>query len=179
MSGGARPGTAGTTGAAGSGVPVNLIKNGDFSLGKEYWDLTYQAGEVAADNQGSGGQYCIMNASSSFYLSFSLGYPPTPSDAFTIAAGSTYTLTYHAAVDQPASVMVKIGAGRNAVHRARFIYRFSLEQQLHDVQSPGHLTVHLPARRPRLQRHALLQRLDLLRQRQAREELIGRLPGVT
>jgi hypothetical protein len=102
-------GGAGTTGAAGSGAPVNLIKNGDFSLGKEYWDLTYQAGEVATDNQGSGGQYCIMNASSSFYLSFSLGYPPTPSDAFTIAAGSTYTLTYTAAVDQPASVMVKIG----------------------------------------------------------------------
>jgi hypothetical protein len=115
-------GTAGTSGSAGtsgggattgaggtSTTPTNLIKNGDFSLGKEYWNLTYQAGEVAADNQGMGGQYCIMNASTSFYLSFSLGYPPTPSDSFTIAAGSTYTLTYQAAVDSPATVEVKIG----------------------------------------------------------------------
>jgi hypothetical protein len=108
--GGATSGGAGTTGAGGSSTtPTNLIKNGDFGLGKEYWNLTYQAGEVAADNQGMGGQYCIMNASSSFYLSFSLGYPPTPSDSFTIAAGSTYTLTYQAAVDSPATVEVKIG----------------------------------------------------------------------
>ena len=101
-------GTAGTTGAGGS-APVNLIKNGDFTLGKEYWNLTYQAGEVAADNQGMGGQYCMIERVELFYLSFSLGYPPTPSDAFTIAGGSTYTLTYAVAVDQPASLMVKIG----------------------------------------------------------------------
>ena len=110
--GGGVTGGAGATGAAGSSTtPTNLIKNGDFSLGKEYWDLTYQAGEVAGSDY-SGGQYCIYNLSTSLYLSFSLGYPPTPSDAFAIDPTATYTLSYQAmgtAMTMPATVMVKIG----------------------------------------------------------------------
>jgi hypothetical protein len=109
---GATSGGAGATGSGGSGTtPTNLIKNGDFSLGKEYWDLTYQAGEVAGSDYSSG-QYCIYNLSTSLYLSFSLGYPPTPSDAFAIDPSATYTLSYQAmgtAMTMPATVMVKIG----------------------------------------------------------------------
>ena len=87
----ARPAPAGTGGS----TSANLIKNGDFAQGKTYWDLTYQAGEVAGSEY-SNGEYCVANLSTSLYLSFSLGYPPTPSDAFAIQAGATYTLTYRA-----------------------------------------------------------------------------------
>jgi hypothetical protein len=102
-------GTAGTTGAGGSiagtgggstagtggSTSANLIKNGDFAQGKTYWDLTYQAGELAG-SEFSNGEYCVANLSTVKYLSFSLGYPPTPSDAFAIAPGAMYTLTYRA-----------------------------------------------------------------------------------
>jgi hypothetical protein len=92
--GGSIAGQTGTAGTGGSTSP-NLIKNGDFAQGKTYWDLTYQAGEVAGSEY-SNGEYCVANLSTSLYLSFSLGYPPTPSDAFAIQAGATYTLTYRA-----------------------------------------------------------------------------------
>ena len=104
-------GAGGATATGGTGAPANLIKNGDFSAGKEYWELTYQAGEVATSDY-SGGEYCVYNASTSLYLSFSLGYPPTPSDAFVIDPSATYTLSYRArgtAVTVPATVQVKIG----------------------------------------------------------------------
>jgi hypothetical protein len=105
--GGAMAGTGGTTGVGGS-VGTNLIKNGDFALGKTYWDLTPQAGEVYLADY-LGGEYCVYNESSSLYLSFSLGYPPTPSDAFPIEVGATYTLSYRMKLQGPATVMVKIG----------------------------------------------------------------------
>ena len=38
----------------------------------------------------------MLNLSTSMYLSFSLGYPPTPSDAFPIEAGASYTVSYRA-----------------------------------------------------------------------------------
>jgi hypothetical protein len=96
---------AGTGGTGGTAGP-NLIKNGDFSAGKEYWDLTYQAGEVASSTYDDG-QFCVYNLSDMYYLSFSLGYPPTPSDAFAIEPGATYTLSYRAS--GLADVTVKIG----------------------------------------------------------------------
>jgi hypothetical protein len=110
--GGTTPGTgggavAGSTGSGGS-TPVNLIKNGDFSLGKEYWDLTPSAGEAYSEDY-SGGQYCVINPSSSLYLSFSLGYPPTPSDAFMVAPGATFTMAYMASATATSMVQVKIG----------------------------------------------------------------------
>jgi len=101
-------GAGGTTGAGGAVGGANLIKNGDFSLGKTYWDLTPQAGEVYSELY-SGGEYCVYNQSSLMYLSFSLGYPPTPSDAFPIEVGATYTLSYRLKLNGPATVMVKIG----------------------------------------------------------------------
>jgi hypothetical protein len=105
-------GTAGNTGAGGAIVPTNFIKNGDFSLGKEYWDLTPNGGEAYSEDY-SGGQYCIFNPSTTAYLSFSLGYPPTPSDAFTIATNATYTLTYQASgtytTTQLPTIVAKIG----------------------------------------------------------------------
>jgi hypothetical protein len=91
---GGTTGSAGTTGGAGTGGG-NLIKNGDYSQGKTYWDLTYQAGEVGGSDFANG-EYCVLNLSMSMYLSFSLGYPPTPSDAFVIEPGGSYTLTYRA-----------------------------------------------------------------------------------
>jgi hypothetical protein len=113
--GGSIAGTGGgSTAGTGGSASANLIKNGDFALGKTYWDLTYQAGEVAGSDY-SNGEYCVANLSTSLYLSFSLGYPPTPSDAFAIAPGAPYTLTYRArfvagfsGALQPA-VTVKIG----------------------------------------------------------------------
>lgn len=97
--GGSASGAAGTGGGStagtGGSASVNLIKNGDFSLGKTYWDLTFNDGEIASWDY-SNGEYCVINLSSSLYLAFSLGYPPTPSDAFAIEPGATYTLTYRA-----------------------------------------------------------------------------------
>ena len=104
---GGATGAGGGPGAGGSAGP-NLIKNGDFTLGKTYWDLTPHEGEVYAESY-SGGEYCVRNESSVMWLSFSLGYPPTPSDAFPIEVGATYTLSYSLKVTGPATVMVKIG----------------------------------------------------------------------
>ena len=101
-------GAGGTTGVGGAVGGTNLIKNGDFSLGKTYWDLTPQAGEVYSYLY-TGGEYCVYNQSSEMYLSFSLGYPPTPTDAFPIEVGATYTLSYRLKLNGPATVMVKIG----------------------------------------------------------------------
>jgi hypothetical protein len=107
-SGGSAAGASGSTGAGGS-VPTNLIKNGDFTKMGEYWNLTLNAGEYGAYDF-TGGGYCIYNLSSSYYLSFSLGYPPTPSDAFVITPGLTYTMAYMASASAaPISVQVKIG----------------------------------------------------------------------
>jgi hypothetical protein len=106
--GGTSPGSGGATGTGGSTIPTNLIKNGDFSQGKEYWDLTPQAGESYSEDY-SGGQYCVINPSSNYYLSFSLGYPPTPSDAFVVTPGATYTMAYMATASSTATVQVKIG----------------------------------------------------------------------
>ena len=92
--GGSDGGQTGTAGTGGSTNP-NLIKNGDFSLGKTYWDLTFQDGEFASWDY-SNGEYCVINLSSLYYLSFTLGFPPTPSDAFAIEPGATYTLRYRA-----------------------------------------------------------------------------------
>lgn len=105
--GGATAGTGGIPGTGGSTAP-NLIKNGDFTMGKTYWDLTPQAGEVYSYSY-TGGEYCVRNESSSMWLSFSLGYPPTPTDAFPIEVGATYTLSYRVKLTGPATVKVKIG----------------------------------------------------------------------
>jgi hypothetical protein len=108
-SGGTTPGTGGSPGTGGGGViPTNLIKNGDFSKMGEYWNLTLQAGESGAYDF-TGGGYCIYNLSSDYYLSFSLGYPPTPSDAFVITPGATYTMAYAASATSATDVEVKIG----------------------------------------------------------------------
>jgi hypothetical protein len=96
--------TGGQTGSGTGGEPPtgtggvtstgpNLIQNGDFSDGGEYWELTWQEGDLAGYSD-EGGEYCIANLSSLYYLSFSLGYPPTASDAFAVEAGATYTLSY-------------------------------------------------------------------------------------
>ena len=76
-----------------SDLGENLVKNGDFSDGKEYWELTWQDGDVAAQSYG-GGEYCVQNGSDLAWLSFSLGYPPTPSDAFEIEAGESYVFSF-------------------------------------------------------------------------------------
>jgi hypothetical protein len=106
--GGTTAGSGGSTGTGGTALPTNLIKNGDFSQGKEYWDLTPQAGEAYSEDY-SGGQYCVINPSSNYYLSFSLGYPPTPSDAFVVTPGASYTMAYMATASSTATVQVKIG----------------------------------------------------------------------
>jgi hypothetical protein len=111
--GGTDPGSGGsgaeggTLGAGGSGTSgSNLIINGDFSQGSEYWERTWNDGEIAYESY-SGGEYCIGNLSSAYYLSFSLGFPPTPSDAFAIEPGASYTMSYRARGS--ASVTAKIG----------------------------------------------------------------------
>lgn len=88
-------GTVGSGGSAGGINSGNLIINGDFSQGNEYWEVTWQDGQYATQSY-AGGEYCIGNPSTAYYLSFSLGFPPTPSDAFTVEAGATYTLSYRA-----------------------------------------------------------------------------------
>jgi hypothetical protein len=109
--GGTTPGTGGSTGTGGSILPVNLIKNGDFSKMGEYWNLTLNSGSGAYDF--TGGAYCIYNTASStdliYLLSFSLGYPPTPSDAFVVTPGVTYTMAYMASATATTAVQVKVG----------------------------------------------------------------------
>jgi hypothetical protein len=100
---GGQPST-GTGGATSTGP--NLIHNGDFADGGEYWELTWQEGDLAGYSD-DGGEFCIANLSSLYYLSFSLGYPPTASDAFAIEAGATYTLSYR--VWGYADIITKIG----------------------------------------------------------------------
>jgi hypothetical protein len=97
-------GTGGSTGTTG----VNLLHNGDFSQGKEYWEATYNAGEVVGESY-TGGTYCIANLSDNLYLSFSLGNPPTPSDAVAIEPGASYTLSYTAVGTGSPQISVKIG----------------------------------------------------------------------
>jgi hypothetical protein len=87
------PGTGGASGNGGSAGGPNLVKNGDFSSGKLYWDLTLQAGDVGGYSYATG-QYCVSNESDALYLSFSLGYPSSPSDSFALEAGATYTFSY-------------------------------------------------------------------------------------
>ena len=99
------PGGTGGTGTGGV-VGPNLVKNGDFSQGKLYWDLTLQAGDVGAQSY-SDGQYCVYNESAAAYLSFSLGYPSSPSDAFAVDAGATYTFSYQ--VTGWGSIEAKVG----------------------------------------------------------------------
>lgn len=99
-------GGSGSGGSAGESSEPNLIKNGDFSQGKTYWDLTWQDGQLAAESY-EGGEYCIQNPSSQAYLSFTLGYPPTPSDAFPVETDASYTLSYR--VRGFADLEVKIG----------------------------------------------------------------------
>ena len=106
--GGTTPGTGGLTGTGGATVPTNLIKNGDFSQMGEYWNLTLQAGE-SGSYAFPGGEYCIYNTSSDYLLSFSLGYPPTPSDAFVVTPNVTYTMAYMASATDIATVQVKVG----------------------------------------------------------------------
>ncbi len=103
------PGTGGIAAVdagAGGSTGTNLVKNGDFSQGKLYWDLTLQAGDVGGYSY-SGGEYCVMNESDLLYLSFSLGYPSSPSDAFPVEAGATYTFSYQ--VSGWGSIEAKIG----------------------------------------------------------------------
>ena len=106
--GGSATGGSATGGSAGQPTTSgpNLITNGDFSLGGEYWELTWQDGELASYSP-AGGEFCIENPSGVYYLSFSLGYPPTASDAFAIEAGATYTLSYRA--QGYAEITAKIG----------------------------------------------------------------------
>jgi hypothetical protein len=99
------PGGTGGTGTGGVAGP-NLVKNGDFSQGKLYWDLTLQAGDVGAQSY-SDGQYCVYNESAAAYLSFSLGYPSSPSDAFAVEAGASYTFSYQ--VTGWGSIQAKVG----------------------------------------------------------------------
>jgi len=99
------PGGTGGTGTGGV-VGPNLVKNGDFSQGKLYWDLTLQAGDVGAQSY-SDGQYCVYNESAAAYLSFSLGYPSSPSDAFAVEAGASYTFSYQ--VTGWGSIQAKVG----------------------------------------------------------------------
>ena len=101
--GGAAIPPIGTGGSAGG---TNLVKNGDFSQGKLYWDLTLQAGDVGGYSY-SGGQYCVYNESSMYYLSFSLGYPSSPTDSFAIEVGATYIFSYQ--VTGWGSIEAKVG----------------------------------------------------------------------
>ena len=92
-------------GGAGGGATdsANLIKNGDFSQGNAYWNFMPQGG---ANPSFGSGAYCVTSGSGGG-ASFGLGYPLDPADAFSIAAGTNYTLSYRAMGS--GTVSVKIG----------------------------------------------------------------------
>jgi len=88
-------GTGGGSGTGGGGVPpgTDLIKNGNFSPGSQYWTITY--GNAQIGWEGFGGQACIYNNTLGVVL-YSLIFPLDPADAFAIEPGATYTFSYAA-----------------------------------------------------------------------------------
>lgn len=86
-------GTIGGGGSGGSGGPKgpNLILNGDFSSGLDYWSADGHAGGGYIST--TGGEVCVYNEGD-LNLAFSLGFPADTADAFTLEGGKTYTLTY-------------------------------------------------------------------------------------
>jgi hypothetical protein len=88
-------GTGGASGAGGTQAPgVNLIKNGNFSQGGQYWTVTWP-GAHSGNPTFPAGEACIYNNSPGVVL-YNLVYPVDPADAFAIEPGATYTFSYDA-----------------------------------------------------------------------------------
>lgn len=100
------PTTDAGTSDAPTGGGVNLVTNGDFSQGDMYWLVLLNLDANVANVTVANGALCVMTASSSV----TVGYPTDLSKAFSIVAGTTYTLSY-TAWSSPTTTMIgaKIG----------------------------------------------------------------------
>lgn len=85
-------GSGGNDGTGGSApVEGELVINGDFSQGKVYWNLDLNAG--TSGTYSDDGALCVNNEGYD-YLSFSLGFPSSPTDAFTLEGGVAYAFSF-------------------------------------------------------------------------------------
>ena len=72
-----------------------------------YWSATANGGD-AATLSCSGGQCCVTNEYSTWFA-FSLGYPRSSLQAFTVESGATYTFSFRARGSSVNSLEVKVG----------------------------------------------------------------------
>lgn len=90
-------GDGGGSGGAGTGgsAPVEgeLILNGGFEEGDLYWNLDLNAGSDGTYSDD--GELCVNNLGYDL-LSFSLGFPSSPTDAFTLEGDVSYTFSFEA-----------------------------------------------------------------------------------
>ncbi len=106
VGGGPNNGGQNTTGGT-TPANTNLILDPDFNAVSAYWSATANSGE-AANLACSGGQCCVTNEYSTWFA-FSLGYPRSSLQAFTVQGGASYTLSFRARGSAVNSLEVKIG----------------------------------------------------------------------
>ncbi len=75
--------------AGGQAIGPNLVLNGDFENGSEYWHFEPGRGNLRTVD--SDGRFCVEVFSSDSF--FRLGFPADPNDAFVLEAG-TYEFSY-------------------------------------------------------------------------------------
>jgi hypothetical protein len=107
--GGTTSGTGGQTTSSGgtTSAPTNLILDPNFNAVEAYWSATANGGD-AATLSCSGGQCCVTNEYSTWFA-FSLGYPRSSLQAFTVQGGATYTLSFRASGSSVNSLEAKVG----------------------------------------------------------------------
>lgn len=88
-------GTGGDGGGSGGSPPVEgeLVLNGGFEDGDLYWNLDLNAGSDGTYSDD--GELCVNNLGYDL-LSFSLGFPSSPTDAFTLEGGVAYAFSFEA-----------------------------------------------------------------------------------
>jgi len=111
-------GTGGQTTSSGgtTSAPTNLILDPNFNAVSAYWSATANSGE-AATLSCSGGQCCVTNEYSTWFA-FSLGYPRSSLQAFTVQGGATYTLSFRASGSSVNTLEVKVGKAVSPTRRS-------------------------------------------------------------
>jgi hypothetical protein len=100
-------GTGGGVAGAAGAAPINLITNGDFSLGEAFWNVQLNAG--VSGTYTTSGALCVTNTTPGTYLSVTLGFPVSAADSFSVEAGSSYTLSFRAYGALGLTLEVKVG----------------------------------------------------------------------
>jgi hypothetical protein len=102
-------GNGGTTAAGGSVMQLgpNLVSNGDFSLGANYWHVTDSTGYSMSTGSVTAGSYCIVYSST--YYSQVIGWPIVVANALTLKANTKYGFSYRIQGPATTRVAAKVG----------------------------------------------------------------------